>query len=64
MFSSRAVTRGIEVSVQSTYVPEQSEPERQHWFFAYHVRIRNGGDETVQLRTRHWVITDANGKVE
>ena len=64
MFSSRAVTRGIEVHVQSSYVPEQSEPDQHQWFFAYRVRITNGGDETVQLRTRHWVITDANGKVE
>jgi ApaG protein len=64
MFSSRAVTRGIEVSVQSSYVPEQSEPDQQQWFFAYRVRIHNGGDETVQLLTRHWVITDANGKIE
>ena len=64
MFSSRAVTRGIEVFVQSSYVPEQSEPDQEQWFFAYKVRITNGGDATVQLRTRHWVITDANGKVE
>src|SRR5688572_4602993 len=64
MFSSRAVTRGIEVVVQSTYVPEQSEPDQQRWFFAYRVRIHNGGDDTVQLVPRHGVITDANGKVE
>ena len=64
MFSSRAVTRGIEVFVQSSYVPEQSEPEQQQWFFAYRVRITNGGDVTVQLLTRHWMITDANGNVE
>ena len=64
MFSSRAVTRGIEISVQSSYVPEQSEPDQQQWFFAYQVRIHNAGEETVQLITRHWVITDANGKVE
>jgi ApaG protein len=64
MFSSRAVTRGIEVFVQSSYVPEQSEPDQEQWFFAYRVRISNGGDETVQLMTRHWIITDANGKTE
>lgn len=64
MFSSRAVTRGIEVSVQSSYVPDQSEPDQHQWFFAYRVRIFNGGDETVQLMTRHWIITDANGKTE
>jgi ApaG protein len=64
MFSSRAVTRGIEISVQSSYVPEQSEPDQHQWFFAYRVRIHNRGTETVQLMTRHWVITDANGTVE
>ncbi|MCC6764743.1 MAG: Co2+/Mg2+ efflux protein ApaG [Deltaproteobacteria bacterium] len=64
MFSSRAVTRGIEVFVQSSYVPEQSEPDQDQWFFAYRVRITNGGDAATQLLTRHWVITDANGKVE
>jgi len=64
MFSSRAITKGIEVSVQSSYVPEQSEPDQQQWFFAYRVRIYNSGSDTVQLMTRHWVITDANGKIE
>jgi ApaG protein len=64
MFSSRAVTRGIEISVQSSYVPEQSEPDQHQWFFAYRVRIHNGGTENVQLMTRHWVISDANGAVE
>ncbi len=64
MFSSRAVTRGIEVFVQSSFVPEQSEPDQQQWFFAYRVRIHNGSEEAVQLMTRHWVITDANGKIE
>jgi len=64
VFRSQATTRGIEISVQSAYVPEQSEPERQRWFFSYTVRIRNLGSETAQLMSRHWVITDANGEVE
>ena len=64
MFSSRAVTRGIEISVQSSYVPEQSVPDQHQWFFAYRVRLHNGGTETVQLMTRHWVISDANGTVQ
>lgn len=34
------------------------------WVFAYHIRISNTGDETVQLQSRHWIITDASGKVE
>ncbi len=61
---SEATTRGIQVSVQSRYVPEQSDPERGGWLFAYSVRIANVGRETVQLISRHWVITDANGEVE
>jgi ApaG protein len=64
VFSSRATTRGIEVSVESRYVPERSEPDQQQWFFAYTVQIRNLGTETAQLLSRHWVITDANGEVE
>ena len=61
---SEAITRGIQVRVESRYVPEQSDPERGGWLFAYTVRIANVGKETVQLISRHWVITDANGEVE
>jgi ApaG protein len=64
VFSSRATTRGIEISVQSTYVREQSKPDQHLWFFAYTVHIRNVGTETAQLMSRHWVIADANGRVE
>lgn len=64
MFSSRAITRGIEISVTSRYVPEQSEPSDHQWFFAYTVRIHNAGADTVQLVSRHWIITDADGEVE
>jgi ApaG protein len=61
---SDATTRGIHVRVESRYVPEQSDPERGGWLFAYSVRIANEGEETVQLISRHWIITDANGEVE
>jgi ApaG protein len=60
----KAVTEGIEVKVQPTYLPEHSSPEEHRWVWAYEVEIRNGGDETVRLRNRHWTITDANGQVE
>lgn len=50
--------------VESRYVPEQSDPGQGGWFFAYAVRIENSGDQTVQLLSRHWVITDGNGKIE
>jgi len=61
---SMAITRGVQVEVASTYVPERSDPERDYYFFAYRVRISNVGDDVVQLVTRHWIITDADGRVE
>jgi len=64
VFTSEATTRGIRVKVESTYVPERSAPEHSHWFFIYHVTISNEGEETAQLVSRHWIITDANGQVE
>ena len=64
MFTSEAATRGIRVRVQSTYVPERSQPDKNHWFFVYTVRIANEGAEPAQLVSRHWIITDANGHVQ
>ena len=61
---SDTVTRGIRIIVQPRFVPEQSEPERGQYLFAYHITIRNEGSETVQLLARHWIITDGEGKVE
>lgn len=59
-----AVTRKIRVRVSPEYLPDQSEPEDSRYFWAYKVEITNLGKETVQLRTRHWRITDANGRTE
>lgn len=59
-----AITYKIRVRVTPEYVPDQSEPEDDHFFWAYKVEITNLGDETVQLKTRHWRITDANGRTE
>lgn len=64
IFTSEAETNGIRVQVWSAYVPERSDPTENQWFFAYRVVIANRGGETAQLISRHWVITDANGKVE
>ena len=64
MSSSEAVTEGIRVRVRARYVPERSNPGEEHWFFAYTIRIANESDRTVQLVSRHWIITDANGHVE
>ncbi|HXQ21153.1 MAG TPA: Co2+/Mg2+ efflux protein ApaG [Candidatus Acidoferrales bacterium] len=64
MSTSEATTKGIRIRVQSRYIPERSEPEQSQWLFAYHVQIINEGAETAQLVSRHWIITDANGKIE
>jgi len=62
--TSTAVTEGIRVQVRSEYVPDQSVPSAKRYVFAYTVRIANEGAEPAQLKTRHWIITDGNGKVE
>jgi len=62
--SSEAVTNNVRVEVESQYAPEHSQPFQNEWFFHYTVRISNEGEETVQLLSRHWIITDATGKVE
>jgi ApaG protein len=54
----------VRVQVRARYSPEHSAPQRSQWFFLYTIRIANEGDETVQLLTRHWIITDATGHVE
>ena len=56
-------TESITVQVEPVYLEEQSDPEENHFVWAYHVRIENHGQRTVQLKTRHWRITDSMGKV-
>ena len=58
----RAVTRQIEVTVQPNYMPERSSANKSEFFWSYTIVITNTGAETVQLRTRHWIITDATGR--
>ncbi len=60
----RAVTRQIEVTVEPNFLPGRSSAEISEYFWSYTIVITNNGDETVQLRTRHWVITDATGHQE
>lgn len=57
-------TRSITVTVEPTYLEDQSAPGENRYVWAYRVRIENGGGETVQLRRRHWRITDAMGRVQ
>jgi ApaG protein len=64
MFTSEATTRGVRVSVQSEYAPDRSRPADQQWFFLYTITITNDGTDTVQLISRHWIITDGAGHVE
>lgn len=61
LFPFVAETRGVTVRVSVSFLPEQSEPARGRWFWAYHIRIENDGPGTVQLLTRHWIITDGRG---
>lgn len=56
---SEAVTHGIRVEVMSRHSPENSRPENGQWVFEYTVRVTNEGSETVQLVSRHWIVTDA-----
>jgi ApaG protein len=62
--SSTALTNGIMVTVKSEYIPERSSLSSRQFAFAYTVRIENQGEETAQLKSRHWIITDANGSVQ
>jgi ApaG protein len=61
---SDAVTNNIRVEVLARYAPEKSRPLQDGWVFQYTVRITNQGSETVQLLSRHWIITDALDHVE
>lgn len=59
---SDTTTRGIRIEVESEYLPDKS--NRETYTFAYHVRITNVGDQTAQLVSREWIITDGDGNVE
>lgn len=58
----RAVTENIEVVVRPQFSQEQSQPEKNKYFWTYAVEITNHSGETIQLRHRHWEITDGNGQ--
>ncbi|HMO60061.1 MAG TPA: Co2+/Mg2+ efflux protein ApaG [Roseiflexaceae bacterium] len=55
-------TIGIRVTVRPMYLPDHSQPERDHYVFAYFIRIENAGRRTVQLLSRHWFIHDSIGE--
>ena len=54
----------IRISVQTAYLPDQSEPDAERFVFSYTITIRNDGQGPARLLNRHWVITDANGEVQ
>ena len=60
-FPHSATTDAITVRVAVSYLPEQSEPAKSRWFWAYHIRIENGGTRAVQLVSREWTIADGRG---
>ncbi len=55
---------GIRIEVATSYIDDQSEPDADRYVFAYTITISNDGDIAAKLLSRHWVITDANGKVQ
>ena len=62
-FAESATTDGITVRVAPNFLHDQSEPSKGRWFWSYHIRMENHGDEAVQLLTRHWKITDGRGTI-
>ncbi len=60
--SSDTVTAGIRVHAAGQYLPEDSDPDQRHWLYVYRIRITNEGTERARLRSRHWIILDANNE--
>ena len=57
-------TNNIRVEVETRYIEDQSNPEQNSYVFAYTITIQNKGQQSAQLLTRHWVITDSNQKIQ
>ncbi|HAK54141.1 MAG: Co2+/Mg2+ efflux protein ApaG [Vicinamibacterales bacterium] len=64
MYESEAVTRGIRVHVTSQYSAEHSQPSQNQWFFLYTIEISNESGDTVQLVSRHWIITTSENETQ
>lgn len=63
MHGSESITRGVRIEAQSLYLQEHSDPQSERWFFTYTININNESEGSVQLLSRHWIITDSNGEV-
>jgi ApaG protein len=61
---SDTTTQGIRIQVESFYDEDRSSPQENYYFFAYQVRITNLGGRKLQLVSREWLITDANGETQ
>lgn len=61
LFQHTAITNGVTVRVAVSFMPEQSRVEKGRWFWVYHIRLENGREDTIQLKSRHWDITDCEG---
>lgn len=61
---SNTQTEGVRIKVKASYWPERSSPDNNQWAFTYSITITNEGPRAATLKARHWVITDANGRVE
>lgn len=59
-----AETAGVRIAVQSYFLEEQSDEDEAQFVWAYRIKIINESSVTIQLLNRHWIITDANGKVQ
>jgi ApaG protein len=64
METAEPLLRRIRVEVATSYVEDQSNPQESRFVFSYTITIRNEGQVPARLLTRHWIITDANGKVQ
>ena len=64
MFKNEVLPQGIDISVQTQYLQEQSDPANNRYVFAYTIGIENKGEKPIKLLSRHWIITDDNNKVE
>ncbi len=63
-FPYAETTAGITVRVAPRYLDEQSDPDSGEWAWSYHIRVENGSTDDVQLLSRHWIITDGDGRVD
>ena len=63
-FPYAATTAGITIRVAPRYLDEQSDPDSGEWAWSYHIRVENDSSDDVQLLSRHWIITDGDGRVE